>query len=145
MADAPGPHKPKLLVVDDDPTILRAFERVFRRRYAVTTAPSGAEAIGLLAREPFDVAFVDYSMPGMTGLELVAILEERFPEVARAMLTAYADLPEVAALRDRRVVAVLRKPWETGEVEAAVSRAMKVASMRRAVASLRSQVGGEEP
>lgn len=130
-----------VLVVDDDPALLRAFARSFGRRYRILSASSGAEALRTLAAQAVDVVVVDYSMPVMSGAELLRRVVADHPDVGRVMLTAYADLPELSALKATELVsAILAKPWDAAEVEAAVARAFQLVSMRRAVRLMRSGV-----
>lgn len=132
---------PQVLVVDDDPLLLRAFVRAFRTTYGVQVAPSGAEALRLLAAQPVDVLVTDFSMPVMNGIDLLQAVVARHPSVARLMLTAYADIPDVVALKQQGLVsAVLMKPWSRDEVTGAITQALHLASMRRAVADLRAHV-----
>lgn len=147
MTDSPHPathqgrQPARVLVVDDDDILLRAFERTFRRTYELHAASSGEAALAVLAERPVDVVITDFSMPVMNGIELLQQVVARHPGVARLMLTAYADLPEVAALKQEGLVgAVLMKPWSREEVEEAVAQALRLASMRRAVADLRQRV-----
>ncbi len=118
---------PKLLVVDDDAANLRTFVRVFRREYRIATAGSGDEALAVLGREPVDVALVDHSMPGMSGLELLRRMQRLHPAVRRVMLTAYGDLPDLrAAVETGLALAVVRKPWERRDIEDVIARAMRL-------------------
>jgi DNA-binding NtrC family response regulator len=133
--------RPRLLVVDDEEPLLRAFERTFRKLYDIRTCPSGEAALDALAQQEVDVLVTDFSMPGMNGIDLLQQVMARHPSVGRLMLTAYADLPEVVELKRAGLAcAVLMKPWNRDEVEGAVSRALRLASMRHAVARLRAQV-----
>jgi DNA-binding NtrC family response regulator len=135
----------RLLVVDDDASLLRAFDRSFGRQYTVTTADSGEAALRLLAARGIDVVIVDYAMPGMSGVELLRQVACHHPAVGRLLLTAYADLPEVVELKATELVAaVLQKPWDRGDVDAAIARATRLASMRRAVASMRARMAPQE-
>jgi CheY-like chemotaxis protein len=128
-----------LLVVDDDPALLRAFTRTFGKRYEIFVAESGADALHALRTHPIDVAIVDYSMPVMSGVELVRRMVASHPDVGRIMLTAYSDLPELAELKAAQLVAaVLGKPWEVAEVDAAIARTFQLVTMRRAVRQMRS-------
>ncbi len=128
-----------LLVVDDDPAVLRAFGRTFGQRYEIVSAESGADALHLLRTRAVDVAIVDYSMPAMSGVELVRRMVASHPDVGRIMLTAFADLPELDELKAAQLVsAVLPKPWDPAEVDAAIARAFQLVTMRRAVRQMRS-------
>ena len=118
-----GQHRaPKVLVVDDDQLNLRTIERMFRRQLDMRLAPSGEAALELI-NEGFDVALVDYTMPGMTGVELLEELERRSPTTGRILLTAHAHLPEVVAAHASGLAhAVLSKPWERDDVMAWIER-----------------------
>jgi CheY-like chemotaxis protein len=74
-----------LLVVDDEPPILMLIARVLRSEHSVITAESGIEALAIFESyaDQIDLIVTDVTMPGMSGLELVARLESlhkrRFP------------------------------------------------------------------
>ena len=85
-----------ILVVDDEPDVADLFRQHFRREarqgtYVMHFAASGAEALDRLAEEirPALVAVLsDINMPGMDGLQLLAEIKQRFPELP---VTAYGD------------------------------------------------------
>lgn len=130
-----------LLVVDDDPALLRAFARTFGKRYDIIPAESGADALHALQVNAVDVAIVDYSMPAMSGVELLRRMVVKHSDVGRILLTAYSDLPELSELKAAQLVsAVLAKPWDVADVDAAVARAFQLVTMRRAVREMRSGV-----
>jgi CheY-like chemotaxis protein len=88
-----------ILVVDDEPDVAELFRQRFRREtrqgtYVMHFAGSGAEALDRLSREiePTLVAVLsDINMPGMDGLELLAEIKQRFPDLPVMMVTAYGD------------------------------------------------------
>jgi DNA-binding response OmpR family regulator len=59
----------RLLIVDDEPAVLRCLERVLRSQYEVTTVERADAALILLAKRHFDAILVDVDMPGMRGDE----------------------------------------------------------------------------
>ena len=92
----PGDSQAGLLFVDDEVNILKALTRLFRSEpVRVYTAQSGEEALSLLETEPIEVIVSDQRMPGLCGVELLAKVRERRPEVLRMMLTGYTNM-EVA-------------------------------------------------
>jgi two-component system, NtrC family, sensor kinase len=107
------PTKPHVvLYVDDEPANLTAFNYCFADRFAVLTAQSGAEALEVMAARPVAVLLADQRMPGMTGVELCATARERFPEVVRMIVTAYADIgAAVEAINSGQVLRYIFKPW----------------------------------
>jgi DNA-binding NtrC family response regulator len=114
----------RVLLVDDDEALLRAFQRTFRKGYEIRTARSGLEALRVLTEWAPDVLVTDFSMPGISGIDLLFQVKRLHPLVARLMLTAYADLPEVIAVEQGGLAfAVLRKPWDREDLERAVAGA----------------------
>lgn len=88
-----------ILVVDDEPDVADLFRQRFRREaregtYVIHFAASGTEALDRLAGEihPELVAVLsDINMPEMDGLELLAEIKQRFPDLPVMMVTAYGD------------------------------------------------------
>jgi CheY-like chemotaxis protein len=88
-----------ILVVDDEPDVADLFRQHFRREarqgtYVMHFAASGAEALNRLSGEirPALVAVLsDINMPGMDGLQLLAEIKQRFPDLPVMMVTAYGD------------------------------------------------------
>src|SRR5258706_11448474 len=88
-----------ILVVDDEPDVAELFRQRFRRetregKYVLHYAASGVEALDRLAREiqPSLIAVLsDINMPGMDGLQLLAEIKHRHPDLPVMMVTAYGD------------------------------------------------------
>jgi DNA-binding NtrC family response regulator len=60
----------RLLIVDDEPAVLRCLQRMLRSRYEITTVERAEAALILLAKRHFDAILVDVDMPGLRGDEL---------------------------------------------------------------------------
>lgn len=83
-ADGSVEKQPRVLVVDDDPLVLRALARVLARDFEVASARSGREAIDLVrAGGAFDAMLCDLVMPELSGIELHELLAELDPELAK--------------------------------------------------------------
>lgn len=89
----------KILIVDDEKDVEMLFRQKFRKEVKYNDlelmfAFSGLEALEVIEREnPPAVVYVfsDINMPGMTGLELLIVLKERFPDIKVSMISAYGD------------------------------------------------------
>src|SRR5439155_6972512 len=69
---APGPH---ILVIDDEPQILRALRTILlEKQFRVTTASRGEEGLTLAAANPPDLIILDLGLPDMSGIEVCARL-----------------------------------------------------------------------
>ncbi|HSG48836.1 MAG TPA: response regulator, partial [Longimicrobiales bacterium] len=69
-----------ILVIDDDPPVLRTLARVLEADgHRVRTAPGGREALAAFAEEPAELVVVDIHMPGMDGIEFIREFRKDFP------------------------------------------------------------------
>ena len=127
----PSTRPVTLLIVDDEPAILKALQRIVRDEgYRVLTALDGEEALRLVASESVDVVLSDMDMPGMNGLDLMVRLRRNHPAAVRLLLTGRGTLAAaVGAINDGEVYRFMTKPWDIDELREvlrqAASRAMK--------------------
>jgi signal transduction histidine kinase len=121
----------RVLVVDDEPALLRAFKRMLRD-HEVTTAPSGTRALELLEAGEFDLVLCDVMMPGMSGTEL----HRRVPEsVARlfVFITGGAFDDAEAEYLERSGQPTLAKPVDPDAL-LAIMDARRAASVGSSIA-----------
>lgn len=102
-----------LLLVDDEPAILAALRRLFRRAgYRLLTAEGGAAGLALLEREAVDLVISDMRMPQMDGTRFLEQVRDRWPDVVRVLLTGYADMAStVSAINRGEIYRYIAKPW----------------------------------
>ena len=82
----------KVLCVDDEPRVLRAYERTLDEQFDIEIAVGGEEALEAISQQgPYAVVVADMRMPGMNGVELLAEVRQRAPDTVRMMLTGNAD------------------------------------------------------
>lgn len=131
----------RVLVVDDDPDINRLVGlRLTARGFTVTTAMDGEEALGLLVTERVDLLFIDVSMPGISGLEVLDAVRAQKLDVAVIMMTAFgSEAIAVEALR-RGADDYLRKPFDRVEFIATLDRTVQRQELRRQNAWLRTRL-----
>lgn len=127
---APEPLKTagyRILLVDDEPNVLKALQRVFRQEnYTVVTAANGQEALDLLRKEPFQLMISDYMMPVMNGADLLKQAKALHPEMIRIMLTGHADTGAVmGAINEGAVYKFILKPWNDDDLRVTVSLALE--------------------
>lgn len=117
----------KVLFVDDEPEVLKSFQRRFRSSFEVDVALGGAEALAAIAkRGPYTVIVSDYRMPEMDGVEFLSKASELTPDSIRIMLTGQPDLElAIKAVNEGRIFRFLTKPCPPEIVAKAVTDAMK--------------------
>lgn len=122
-SDAPSEKAAqRVLVVDDDPLVLSATAAMLEDLdYIVTEASSAQEGLRILeAGAEFDAVLTDQAMPGMTGVQLAAVIAARWPGVPVVLGTGYAELPPDARADMMR----LGKPFSREGLRRAMVTAM---------------------
>lgn len=116
---------PKLLLVDDEPSLLNALVRILRAQFTVLTAGSGAQGLEILSRER-DIAVVmsDMRMPIMNGATFLAHARAAAPDATRLLLTGQADLADaIDAVNHGNIFRFLQKPCEPAIMRGALAAA----------------------
>jgi len=120
------PNPIDLLIVDDDTDYRGLLVRRFKRReYQVHEACDGVEALELAHRRQFDVAIVDMTMPGMTGLDVLEKLKALQPECEVIMHTGQASIETAVKAMKIGAYDYLVKPCPMVECEALVEKAVE--------------------
>jgi two-component system NtrC family sensor kinase len=125
----------KILCVDDERNVLKSLRRLFMDEddYDILVAESGAEGLEIMEEEG-DVRLVvsDYRMPGMTGVEFLAQVCEKWPETIRIVLSGFADTAAVVeAINLGQIYKFIPKPWNDEELKTAISTALQHQDLRR--------------
>lgn len=86
--------KKKIIFVDDEEMVLQGLQRMlrpYRDEWDMAFVNTGAKALEIMAREPFDVIVADMRMPHMTGVELLNEVMKHYPETVRLILSGHSD------------------------------------------------------
>ncbi|CAN7675292.1 response regulator [Pseudomonas sp. LjRoot277] len=110
--------KPKVLLVDDEESILNSLRRLLRGQpYEVLLATSGAQALEIMRQQSIDLVMSDARMPNMDGATLLAHIQQRYPDTIRIMLTGYADPSAIIkAINEGQIHRYISKPWHDEEM-----------------------------
>lgn len=124
--------RPTLLVVDDEPEVLRSVHDLLRLDYQVVTCRRGADAIKVLeSDEEIHVVISDQRMPEMTGVELLHQAKRIRPDTTRLLFTAYADVRAVVdAINEGSIFRYIAKPWDPDEFEGVIRQAVDHHNLR---------------
>jgi signal transduction histidine kinase len=130
-----------ILYIDDDESNLLVLKATVADELNVTTASSGADGLEILASEEVAVLLVDQRMPGMTGVEVLEIARERYPDTVRILITAFTDLTDaIDAINRGHIRRYLRKPWEPQELKAALHEGVELYQTRRKITELETRL-----
>jgi putative nucleotidyltransferase with HDIG domain len=115
----------RVLVVDDERMIRGLLTQLLERRYQVTAAEDGEKALAALEAAACELALVDIHMPGMSGLELLQRITQRFPDTAVIMVSGMTEVDTAVATIKAGAYDYLIKPFSLKAVEACVERALE--------------------
>jgi two-component system KDP operon response regulator KdpE len=105
-----------VLVVDDDPQILRAVRTNLRGRgYEVSTAPNGETAVDLMSSSPLDLVILDLTLPGMDGHDVIRRIRS-FSEVPILVLSVRESQDDKVIALDAGADDYVTKPFSMGEL-----------------------------
>ncbi len=118
---------PSILVVDDEPAFLDSVVRMLRLEgfHTVTAVADPLRVEGLLADHAFDAAFLDITMPGMDGIEVLRLIKERSPATECVMVTANESVPLVIQAVRAGAYDYLVKPLTPDQMKHALDRALE--------------------
>ena len=130
----------RILVVDDE----RFFQELFRELlqaagHQVRSAPSGTEALGILAEERFDLLLTDVVMPGLDGIGLVREAKKRDPELEAVAITGHDDVRLAVQAMKAGCADFLTKPVDRDELLVVCEKALARVRLRREHSQLLSE------
>jgi len=132
---------PKVLVVDDETSILDTLQILLRGEgFDVAVARSATEALERLDEAMPDVVLSDIRMPGVSGLELLAAIRERDPEVPVILMTAQASLQSAIQAVNHGAFYYLQKPFSNAELVALCRRATETRALKAENRELRREI-----
>ena len=112
----------KLLIIDDDEDFLANLCYFLNdKNYDVTSASNGLEGLKLLENDQqrFDLVITDIVMPKLSGMSLISIIKEKFPDTPVIAITGWGEYPGAFAI-ESQADKVLSKPFELSEFDKAI-------------------------
>ncbi len=126
--------KRKILVADDEITILKTLKRVFfdNEDLEIITVENHSKAFEVLDEQVIDIVITDEKMPQMTGTDFLKIVKEKYPDTIRMILTGYIDANSaMKAINQGEVYRYLTKPWEENELKVVIYKALDYQQLQR--------------
>ncbi|MCF7793848.1 MAG: response regulator [Candidatus Cloacimonetes bacterium] len=102
----------KVLIIDDDVRVCEELsEFLIRNKYEVFSATKPSTAFQILAAQPIDILFLDFTLPEMDGLQILKIMTREHPEIKTIMISGCADRTIVDEARRSGAVEFIHKPF----------------------------------
>jgi CheY-like chemotaxis protein len=113
----------EILIVDDEPEVADVLSRSLNRQgHRTSVVHSGQEAIDRLQHTTPDAMFLDVSMPGMNGLDVMAEVKRLKPTLAIVVITGHATSDQIDRVREMGAVDIIQKPSALTHYHRAIER-----------------------
>ena len=113
-----------ILIVDDDDVIRETLCELFSTEYECVVAETAEQALAELEAKSFDVVLTDISMPGLTGMDLLARVRTYYPNTRVIIISGASDQDQGQGLLSMGAFEYLQKPFRLEVVEQSVQRAL---------------------
>ena len=133
----------KLLVVDDEPDMLRLLSMIIKEKtpYEVTTTNNPLEALELAKTGAFDLVIADLKMPGLDGIELLESVKRFDEDIPVVIITAYGTVEAAVETIDKGAFDFITKPFRKEQILFTVEKALKWLRLQRENKMLREKLG----
>ncbi len=133
--------KPSILLIDDDDSLRRVMEfGLTEAGYAVQAAASGEEGLRLFEKGPFGAVITDITMPGMSGMEVLAKVRQRDAGTPVVIITAYGTIESAVLAMKQGAFDYITKPFNRDELLLTLDRAFKMMRLEQENRELRAEV-----
>jgi DNA-binding NtrC family response regulator len=131
----------RILVIDDETSILDTLQILLRGEgFEVTVRTSGREALDRWDEDPPDVVLSDIRMPGVTGMDVLAAVREKDPEVPVILMTAQASLQSAIEAVNRGAFYYLQKPFSNDDLVTLCRRAAETRQLKDENVALKKEI-----
>jgi len=142
----PSRRPARILVVDDDPGLLRLLTiRLRSQKYEVEPAENAEKALAAVVRFRPDLVITDLRMPEMDGISLLHELQRRWPGLNIILLTAHGTIPDAVKATQAGAFAFLTKPVEKEQLLEEVQRALRTSGFVETSEDWRAEFATRSP
>ncbi|HMA76206.1 MAG TPA: sigma-54 dependent transcriptional regulator, partial [Candidatus Krumholzibacteriaceae bacterium] len=113
----------RVLIIDDEKKIVKILsDKISREGHDVQTSASAEEALVIISKSPPDIVLCDLKLEGMSGLELLRVVKQKFPQIDFIIMTAYASADTAVKAMSEGAYEYLIKPFHMEEVLLLIKR-----------------------
>lgn len=123
-------RRKRVLIVDDDPTIVHMLEHSLKRlgpEYDISSVTDSTEALAKVQEQPFDLVVSDYMMPTLTGIDLASAIRKISPDTQIILMTAYGTRRLRDTTKILGVNAYLDKPFTLDDIHQVILDTVRLA------------------
>ena len=125
IANLDNATSPRILVIDDEAGIRESLEVLLTLEgYTIEMAVDGEAGLRMLEQNNYDLTLLDLALPGQTGLELLPLILERYPDLPVVMITAYGTVDNVVEAIRAGAENFVQKPWDNEKLLADIRSAI---------------------
>lgn len=138
------PHRGHILVIDDQTAFCEFLAALLGQRWLVRTTLTAEAALTSIESDEPDLVITDVAMPGMSGLELLATLRSRHPDLPVMIVTSHSDRETIMTALKSHAFDFFEKPPKPADLFNAVERALDTRDRKRLAAELRGTIQSAE-
>jgi len=132
----------EILIAEDEEITRRHLTNTLQKEgYGVTCVSGGMDALREFDRREFDVLIADIKMPGMTGLELLATVKDRYPDTEVIIMTGYGSISSAIEAMKMGAFDYITKPFELDEMVIRVGKIIERKSLKKQNIALKAFLG----
>jgi DNA-binding NtrC family response regulator len=132
----------KILIVDDEPSNRKILQQeLIHRGYAVETANDGSEALKKVETTRPDLIILDYTMPGLSGLDVLKELRKKEDDTPVVMITAYGTVDRAVQAMKEGAYDFITRPFEPDHIALVVQKALERGRLKQEVQILAEELG----
>ncbi len=121
--------KPAILAVDDEADMRQTYKSILQKKYTVTTASSGKDAVKTMQSEAISLVLLDIRMPGQDGIETLKQIKEQDPNIEVVMVSASKDIASAVEAMKLGAFDYVTKPFDVKELFILINKALEKISL----------------
>lgn len=134
-------EKPRILIAEDEKSQRELLEGFLKKEgFSVETASNGRQALEKIEAGFFDIAFLDYKMPELDGLQTLREIRKRFPDLPVVMMTAYGTVETAVASMKEGALDYLTKPIDLDELLLIIRKVLERSNLIRENRELKARL-----
>jgi len=127
-----------ILVIDDEPIIREGSERILSQEgWTTATAENGESGLTLLEKGGFHILLLDLMMPGISGMDVLKQVQEKFPDLLVIVVTGYATIENAVSAMKNGAYDFIPKPFTPDQLRLVIKRAIENLTLKREAELLR--------